>query len=198
MTHESHPPNPLVDLEEAAEGHDLFRTPGRHLMIEEAREAAEESRWLPSETTEGWPAANTRRQITERRLDLYEAMQRLEAAAARSTSQPDWVDGMRESLQNLDEALEHHVTEIESDNGLFDEVMERSPHLAPDIEMLRVEHDQLTSHCRAALDRASAHDPDRGELRRRALSILGRIAMHRQSGAELLYDAFNIDLSVGD
>lgn len=195
MTQETHVPNPIEDLEEAAQGHDLFRAPGRALMFDEAREAAEEARWLPAQVTQNWPAVDTRQQITERRIDLYEAMQRLEAANSRAAGQPGWVDDVRQALENLDRALDRHVAEIEADGGLFSEVLTKTPHLAHAIEDLREEHDDLVEGCRAAL--AAVDNAETGRLRRKVLALLGRIAVHRQSGAELLYDAYNVDLSGG-
>lgn len=194
MTQETHVPNPIEDLEEAAQGHDMFRAPGRDLMFEQAREAAEEARWLPAQVTRDWPPVDTRQQITERRIDLYEAMQQLETANARATGQPGWLDGMRSALENLERALDRHVTEIEAEDGLFGQVLAKTPHLAHAIEDLREEHDELVEGCRSAL---AAVDGDTGRLRRKVLALLGRIAVHRQSGAELLYDAYNVDLAGG-
>lgn len=195
MTQETHVPNPTEDLEEAAQGHDMFSAPGRDLMFEEAREAAEEARWLPIQVTHDWPGLDTRQQITERRIDLYEAMQQLETANARAAGQPGWNDDMRGALENLARALDRHVTEIEAEDGLFDQVLAKTPHLAHAIEDLREEHDDLVEGCRAAL--AAVDKADTGRLRRKVLALLGRIAVHRQSGAELLYDAYNVDLAGG-
>jgi hypothetical protein len=35
-------------------------------------------------------------------------------------------------------------------------------------------------------------------MRRRILRILGLLSMHRQDGAELLFDTHNLDLAAGD
>lgn len=198
MTQETHVPNPLEELEEAAQGHDLFRGPGRHVMFEEARAEAETANWMPSQVADDWPSADTRRQITERRLDLYEAMQRLEAANARAVGRPRWAEEIREALMNLDAAVHRHVAEIETEGGLFSEVRARAPHLSPVIDDLSREHDEMQERCRAALRVVDAAEIDTIELKRKVLGILGRIASHRQSGAELLYDAYNIDLAAGD
>lgn len=198
MTDETHVPNPIEDLEEAAQGHDLFRAPGLDLMFEEAREAAEEARWLPQQVTRDWPAETTRQRITERRLDLYEAMQRLETANSRAAGQPGWIADMRATLENLDKALDRHVTEIEAEGGLFSQVLAKTPHLAHAIEDLRSEHEDLVEGCRAALVAINDPSPDTVRLRRKVLALLGRLAIHRQTGAELLYDAYNVDLAGGD
>lgn len=198
MTRETHIPNPMEDLEEAAQGHDLYRAPGSDVMFEEAREEAETSSWMPSQVAEDWPPRDTRRQITERRLDLYEAMRRLEAANARSVSQPHRAEDLRAALENVHRALQRHVGEIETEGGLFSEVLARAPHLSHVVEDLGREHQEMLKGCRAALRLVDDADKNAADLRRKVLSILGRIASHRQSGAELLYDAYNIDLAGGD
>jgi hypothetical protein len=35
-------------------------------------------------------------------------------------------------------------------------------------------------------------------VRRRVTSLLGRLAMHRQLGSELVFDAYNVDIGDGD
>jgi hypothetical protein len=199
VTGETHVPNPLEDLEEAAQGQDLYRAPGGHLLVHQAIEEAEASGWLPSEVADGWPPDDTRRRITERRIDLYEAMQRLESANARAAGRPHWAEDMRGALENLGKALQRHVAEIETNGGLFSEVLAQAPQLAPVIEDLRKEHEELMRRCRAALEIVDDWGRDAGsELRPKVLGILGRLALHRQNGAELLYDAYNVDLATGD
>jgi len=198
VTQEIHIPNPIEELEAVAQGHDLFRAPGGDLMFEEAREEARTTRWLPTGATEDWPPAETRQQITVRRLALYEAMQRLEKATTRAAMQPRWAEDLQEALENLEGALQRHVAEIETEGGLFSEVLARAPHLSHLVEDLRSEHQEMLQRCRSALRIIDGADTDAAELKSKVLAILSRIARHRQSGAELLYDAYNIDLAGGD
>lgn len=199
MTNETQIPNPVVELEEAAQGQDLFRAPGRDLLLDQAKEEAEASGWLPAKVTDDWPPADIRRQITDRRLDLYDAMQRLEAANARAVGQPHWAEDMRAALENLDRALQRHVAEIEDNGGLFSQVLAQAPQLAPVVEELSKEHEELISRCRDALEVVDVWGRDAGgDLKRKVLGLLGRLALHRQNGAELLYDAYNVDLATGD
>ncbi len=199
MTDKTHVPNPVEDLEEAAQGQELYRAPGRQVLLDQAKEEAEAAGWLPSEAADRWLPVDTRRQITERRTDLYDAMQRLEAANARAAGRPQWAEGMREALENLDRALQRHVAEIDTNGGLFSEVLVQAPQLAPAIENLSKEHEDLIRRCRAALEVLGvSHREAPADLRRKVLGILGRLALHRQNGAELLYDAYNVDLATGD
>jgi hypothetical protein len=191
-----HTPMPDNELEEGAQGHQLFRAPGNELQLEQAREQAEASGWLPPDVIYEWPSPQTHRQIVDRRQDLYDALRRLELSVARATGQEDWLDTVDGALSNLEIALERHVREIEAPDGLFDEVIERAPHLASDVQRLRDEHDDLLIACRAV--RELDEEVPTAEVRRKVLGLLGRLAIHRQRGAELLFDTYNVDLAAAN
>jgi len=195
-----HPPTPRHELEEAAEGTEFFRTPGGGLQVEDARDQTEAAGRLPPGVVYDWPSVDTFRRVVNRRQDLYNAMQGLEASAARATGHDNWAEEVLEALTVLESALQRHVAEIEGaqGKGLFDEVIDQAPHLEPDVDRLRVEHGDLVTGCRNALEAASAAEVNAGEVRRKVLIILGRLAIHRQRGAELLFDAYNVDLAAAD
>lgn len=192
-----HRPIPQNDMEEAAQGHDLFRAPGADLQIEQAEDQAVASGWLPPDTVYMWPSTETHRLIDERRQRLYDAMRRLETSVARASGQGDWAKTVKDALVNLSSALKAHVEEIEAPNGLFAEVIDMAPHLSSDVEQLRREHQDLVSSCRATFDLVS-RTATAAEVRRKVLGLLGKLAIHRQRGAELLFDAYNVDLTAGD
>lgn len=163
------------------------------------RDYAVASGWLPADIVGDWPSVDTHQLIVNRRRNLYEAMQDLEAAAARATGQPDWMEKVESALLALSSALDQHVAEIESPEGLFDEVLDRVPRLRPVVDALREDHDAMRGACRSALELIRTEPDTRPlEMRRRVLVILGRLTMHRQDGAELLYDAHNVDVAAGD
>jgi hypothetical protein len=124
-------------------------------------------------------------------------MRRLETSVARASGQEDWNEVVREALTNLDSALLQHVNEIEASDGLFSEVVEMAPQLSSHVERLRQEHDDLIAVCRTALDMAS-RGVSAEEIRRKVLVVLGRLTIHRQRGAELLFDAYDVDLAAAN
>lgn len=197
MTSE-HVPNPTSELEEAAEGHDLYRTPGSKELLEQAREQAEDSGWLPPDVVYDWPSVDSHRRIATRRRDLYEAMQQLEASAARASGLEDWAQQVEEALANLESSLERHIEEIEAKEGLFAQVIDRAPHLSSAVDSMRQEHEEMLNQCRDALDYAAGGGSAPTTLRGKILDVLGLIAIHRQTGAELLYDTYNVDVGTGD
>lgn len=191
-------PTPLSDLEEAAQGHDLFRAPGHTEQMEQALEQAEDSGWLPPDVVYDWPSPESHRRIATRRRDLYEAMQRLEASAARASGQEDWTEEVGKALANLESALERHVAEIEADDGLFTEVIDRAPHLAAAVDSLREEHEEMLAACREGIDLTADETATPPAVRQKVLRILELVTLHRQTGAELLFDTYNVDIAAGD
>jgi hypothetical protein len=188
-----------LEEEESAQGQDLFRAPEYELALEDARDLAYAAGWLPAGVAHEWSNTETERQISSRRQELYAAMRFLESMAARPSGRPDWLSGMVASLAGLDLALKRHVDQVEARDGLFAQVIERAPHLGGRVGSLREEHRRLVSLCQKALDTAATPgDVDVARLRRKVNDVLGRLALHRQRGAELLFDAYNVDLAAGD
>ena len=63
--------------------------------------------------------------------------------------------------------------------------------------MIETEHEELVD----LLDRAEAsleQSTDPKSIRNRAMALLPRLSMHRQRGADLVYDAYNVDIAAGD
>lgn len=188
-------PEHLLDLEEAAQGIDLYRAPGSELLIEQARDQAEASGWISDEVIE-WPSAESPNEVAERRQVLYDAMRALEAAIARPSGLADWRIEIESALATLETLLQAHVETVESDDGVFVDILDRAPYLAPHIETMKEEHRDLLASCHQALSMSA--DWSSRALRRRGNMLLARLAIHRQTGAELLYDAYNVDIAAGD
>ena len=189
-----HPPGDeqLMDqAEESAQGHELYRAPEARPLIDQAPSSV----WI-SEHSLDFPSTATREGIVDRRQELYDAMRRLESAVARPSGLADWRIEIEGALANLESSLAEHVAQVEGDDGLFAQILEESPRLAADIVSLRQEHADLDSACRNALQMSADWAP--ATLRRRVNLLLARLAVHRQYGAELVFDAYNVDLAAAD
>ena len=128
------------------------------------------------------------------RTDLLGALGRVENALAAPTLRPGWLQNVRSELTALREAFEHHLTVTEGEEGLFEDVIQTAPRLQHEVEVLRREHDEIEHAIEDALD------PGRpvSEIRETAMGVLAAIVRHRQRGADLLYEAYDVDVSVGD
>lgn len=94
-------------------------------------------------------------------------------------------------------SLQAHVEETEAADGLFADIVERSPRLVSAIDDLRREHVEILDSCSEALQ-AVSEDVSSERVRRRVNVLLGKLAMHRQTGAEMLYEAFMTDIGAAD
>lgn len=137
-----------------------------------------------------------------RRDRLREVMDRLERALAQPAG-PDvaeWRHGVAEVMGDLEAVFDDHVTETEATGGLFDDIMEHAPRLAHRASRLRGEHPELTESVaalRATLE-AEITDGYVSAVRREATTLLGQLIRHRQDGADLLFEAYWVDVSTGD
>ncbi len=113
-----------------------------------------------------------------------------------------WAEQVGLGLASVKTALEAHIDEVDGPEGLLAEIVRRAPGLQPACHELTEEHSVLReSMGRAEQDLIGAIQggPDgRARLRRRVVALLGRLTLHRQAGADLVYDAYNIDIAAMD
>ena len=139
----------------------------------------------------------------QRRRELREALIAFEEAlSSPMRDRVTWHVEATDALEALGHAFEDHVDATEASGGLYDEMREKSPHLRAKANRLREEHPAITAalveaSARLAAPPADEADADaiRGELQR----LMGRIMRHRQHGADLVWDAYAIDIGdIGD
>jgi hypothetical protein len=136
-----------------------------------------------------------------RRERLHECMQELESviAAPSPGREEQWRQRLASALGALESVFEHHVAETEAASGFFAQVVEHAPRLHRAVERLRDDHTEIATSLRrlsVQVEEAAATAPT--DLRDAALDLLGSLARHRQLGADLLYEAYQVDISVGD
>ena len=137
-----------------------------------------------------------------RRDDFYEAVLNLERAlAVPAGDAPElWASLVAARVGRVREVLDDHVAGTEGEGGLFEQLREDAPHLLPGVLRLEAAHDGLVMQA-VALDASLEHvrgadDVDRA--RDASLDLMRVLLEHRHRGAELLYDAYQVDLSPGD
>ena len=143
-------------------------------------------------------------QARQERKGVRAAFDRLERAAASPASErtAEWCDAFTGRLRELRAAFAHHVELTEADDGLFAEIVATAPRLTHRTDELRHDHRDIED----ALDRAEAQlggvglpDPKAiVHARDAAVELMGRISRHRHLGAELVYDAYNVDIEAAD
>lgn len=114
-----------------------------------------------------------------------------------------WAAEVHDALVDLAATFERHIAATEGAHGLFGQVLAAAPRLEGAVDRLRLEHQELSvtlaSGLRAlrTLER-DAREEAAGEVRERLTEALARLSRHRQGGADLVYEAYAVDIGVGD
>lgn len=133
--------------------------------------------------------------LRRRRAELRESLNTLEQALA-SPAQGDpqrWCERVHVALIELTADFREHLDVTESEGGLHDELRRTAPWLSGRVDRLAAEHAPI----RASLDgllAACELGPDADEIREAATQLLGLLVRHRQRGADLVYDACEVDI----
>lgn len=143
--------------------------------------------------------------VRMRRAGLKAALSGLEIAlAAPAPHRLTWVSGVREALQGLHEVWTRHVVGTEAPGAFLDELVAEAPRLATPASRLRREHSEILATITRAEKRlltppADEHDYDRwvDEIRTDLTALLVALAKHRQRGADLVYQAYDVDIGGG-
>ena len=133
---------------------------------------------------------------SERRLELKDAVSALEKAASSPSAMPSWRDYVSQELANLRQALDRHVEVVEADDGLLAELTAQAPRLAHKIDQVRNEHPMLITATDDCIAFFNASD-DTDAIRTSILEVLSAIVRHRQRGADLVFDGYNVDIGGG-
>ena len=96
------------------------------------------------------------------------------------------------------DAWDQHIDGTEKPGGLYEEIVGISPRLAGTVDRLRDEHPDTARRrgpdarqARAGRDRwARVLEDARDDLQR----LIGQVIRHRQKGADLVWEAYNVDI----
>jgi hypothetical protein len=130
-------------------------------------------------------------------LDLEEALAR---PATQDTER--WLADVATQVRELTEAFRRHMAQSEGPGGLLAEIVEVAPRLAHAVAKVKDEHEVLFCEMERLLSFVAICDPKHADyfntVRGDALRLLHDVAAHRQRGADLIYDAYSIDVEGGE
>lgn len=112
-----------------------------------------------------------------------------------------WSAELREELTNLAAALEQHIELTEAEDGLFEDIVASAPRLAHRVDKAREDHVVLRAAVLRALEGLPPGDGgDAGvaPTRDRVVELLTALVRHRHIGADLVYEAYNVDIEASD
>ena len=140
-------------------------------------------------------------EVRRRRAGLQAAMGRLEAAlAAPGAAHDGWSTRVGVALAGLGETWSHHVAHTEAPGAFLDEITTEAPRLSGPVAGMRREHAEVSGAIERLARRVGVGPDSESEkswidaVRADATALLGDLARHRQRGADLVYQAFDVDL----
>jgi hypothetical protein len=152
------------------------------------------------------PAMTALDDVRVRRAGLKAAMRGLDTALADAAPGrlDEWALGVRDALAVLHDVWTRHIVETEATGAFLDELVDQAPRLASPAARLRHEHTEIL----AVIDAATRDlqvipaDADRADafvesLRAQLTAMLSALSRHHQRGADLIYEAYDVDLGGG-
>jgi hypothetical protein len=142
----------------------------------------------------------TLEETARRRADLHAALIGVEGAISSPAvgREPDWAKDVVRQLEDLVRTIEEHIEVTERPEGLYDEITQKAPRLSGKISQLRGEHPELRDGGNELIARLGAGDLGAAwpldEARDDLQRLLGKIVRHRQVGADLVWEAYNLDI----
>jgi hypothetical protein len=132
------------------------------------------------------------------RAELGGSMAALKQALASPISgrHAAWAERVDVALVELTADFDEHVTVTEGSGGLHDAVLEAAPRLSHAVRRLVSDHTVIKELVADLLARVRPPvAPDEVDaIRERGSALLGRLAHHRQHGADLIHQAYQVDL----
>jgi hypothetical protein len=135
--------------------------------------------------------------------DIRDAVLDLEAAVAAPAQGPGWISGVGAGLRRLSEDLSAHAAMEDGPGGLYRRVLSDAPRLAGEVRRLRAEIDEISGFVTWLLAVVAAGPVSQGvdwrlDVREDVNVIIGRLIRHRQYDADLIYEAYSVDVGDAD
>ena len=133
-----------------------------------------------------------------RRAELRESLSFVERclAAPASGRAVVWGEAVHDALGTLARDFDAHVQVTEGTEGLHQSILARDLRLTNAVRRLTDEHAGMAAEIATLLadSEPPVTEPDVDALRDRATRLLGHVVRHRQTGADLVYEAFHTDV----
>jgi predicted RNase H-like nuclease (RuvC/YqgF family) len=95
--------------------------------------------------------------------------------------------------------IEEHARQTEAKDGFLERVVKEVPRLQRRVNQLKVDHERLEKevealrHSLTLVDDANIPE-EAHNIRNQAIELLGQMTRHRQRGADLIYEAYQVDI----
>lgn len=136
--------------------------------------------------------------VRAHRAELGESLAALDEALALPVGLGAlWRRRVRAALTELEHDLRDHRSITEEPGGLYADAVERAPRLTSVTRVQLDEHGEFVDTVQRLLGERDEGLEDDGAVaahREAATELVGRIVRHRQRGADLIYEAYEVDI----
>ena len=136
--------------------------------------------------------------LRRRRAQLRDSMDTLEramSAPARPGLAGPWQARVHAALLALAGDFREHLAVTEGPDGLYQDLSRRAPRLAGQVARLVQDHVMIGERLEGLLSlMGAASDDEATRVRELGTELLGSIVRHRQRGADLVYEAYEVDI----
>jgi Ala-tRNA(Pro) deacylase len=134
----------------------------------------------------------------ELREQLGRSLTRIrDAVEASIGSESSWRQRVQRALVRLVMAADAHIGESEGPGGLLTEVELKAPRLWREADRMRTEHTELLDDCFRILEQLRGELASSRLIRNEVLTLVERFELHRHRGADLVYEAYGVDIGGG-
>lgn len=136
----------------------------------------------------------------EVRADIFDLMVEVEIRLASpvSVDHTKWTGELEKSMLELSEAFREHRDATEGPNALFDAIILECPRIASRVQRLVTDHRSIEAAIDALLEAFADPDCEPEVIRVEATELLGLLARHRQRGADVVYEVYDVDIGGHD
>jgi hypothetical protein len=136
-------------------------------------------------------------EVRARRAELRQSISGLERALAGAAGDGrGWARRVDEAAAQLAGDFEVHVAVTEGTDGLYQDLHRTAPRLASPVAELTADHGLVRERIeglRACLDKVEGPG-DVARVRELGTDLIGVLLRHRQRGADLVYEAYQVDI----
>lgn len=135
-------------------------------------------------------------ELRRRRAELSESMRAVEQALAAPVhvDGSDWAERVRAAVVELSGDFREHLAITEGPEGLYRELEQHAVRLAGPIRLLTREHADIGRRIEELLGNVETDAADAELVRRTGTALLVSLTRHRRRGADLVFEAYEIDI----
>jgi hypothetical protein len=137
------------------------------------------------------------KRVRAHRSELRDSGAAVDDALATPVARRDpWLERVHAALAELSHDFREHIALTEGEGGLYEDVGRTAPRLTGQVRRLTDEHGLYAAHLDSLLARLDGDGPvgDLPTFREEVTTLMGQLVRHRQRGADVVFEAYEVDI----